>query len=110
MTGDWSAPDVDIFDADDKLVLLVYMPGVSNPDVNIEGNELRIEARSEYSEPRDATRMSAEFEPANFRRAFVLPVDVEPSKISAKVTNGVLRLEVPKAEEAKVHRIEVKSD
>ena len=105
----WTMPDVDIYETGDRLVLLADIPGVSAPDINVDGNELTIEAKSEYSEPTDATRLSAEFEPRSFRRAFTLPADVDTDGITADVNDGVLRIELPKSEAAKVHKIEVKS-
>ena len=40
--------------------------------------------------------------------SFVLPMKVEPAKVEATYRNGVLEVHLPKAEEAKGHRVPVK--
>jgi HSP20 family protein len=105
----WSVPRVDIIETDEKVVLFADMPGASKPDIHIEGDELTIEARTAYSEPEQAEKLYSEFEPRNYSRSFVLSADIERENISAVITNGVLKLEMPKSARAKVHKIEVKS-
>lgn len=107
---EWYVPAVDICETDDKLVLLLDMPGVANPELNIDGNDLTIEARTEYAEPDDATLIAGEFGPRNFRRSFSLPAGIDSAGITAAAKAGVLRVELPKSAEAKVHKINVKSE
>jgi HSP20 family protein len=45
----------------------------------------------------------------SFRRSFQLPANVQDDKIEATLTNGVLRLRVPKMEQPKPTRIEIKA-
>jgi HSP20 family molecular chaperone IbpA len=51
----------------------------------------------------------AEIGVAQFRRSFVLSGDLDTSRIEAQVRNGVLKLRVPKHEQAKPRRIEVRA-
>lgn len=49
-----------------------------------------------------------EVQTPQYRRSFTLSRELDPAKIEANLSNGVLRLRIPKAEEAKPRRIEVK--
>jgi len=109
LSEEWLAPDVDIYETDDRLVLVVDIPGCDNPDVRVDENELSIRAKCEYAEPREATCIRAEFQPQHYRRVFNLPAGINADDINAHVENGVLRLELPKSEETKVHKIQVKA-
>ena len=50
-----------------------------------------------------------EYRVSDFYRSFILSDEVERSRISAELKNGVLRLVLPKAERARTRRIEIKS-
>lgn len=104
------APDVDVYETDDKLVLLMDIPGVTNPEIDVDGNELTVTARTEYAEPDSAKIALAEFGPRNFRRSFSLPAGIDYAGVQAKANNGVLRVDLPKSDEAKIHKIKVQSD
>ncbi len=105
----WYRPRVDIFNLEDKVVLAADVPGVTDPDITVSENELVIEAKSQYSEPQDATKVFGEFEPKNYRCAFTLSADIDRDAISASVTDGMLRIEMGKSSQAKVHKIPVKT-
>jgi len=110
--GSW-APAVDIFEKGDDLVIRAEIPGVEKDDIDIhvENNTLSIrgERRREkdYVEDR-AYRAERIF--GSFVRTFRLPRTVDSSRISASYRNGVLELQIPKAEEAKPKRIEIKAN
>ena len=109
--GSW-APAVDIFEKDDDLVIRAEIPGVNKDDIdiNVESNTLSIRGErkreEEYEEDR-AYKMERVF--GSFVRTFRLPRTVDSSRISANYTNGVLELQLPKADEAKPRRIEIKA-
>lgn len=107
---EWVAPEVDIYETEETLVVVADIPGVSEPDVRVDGNELTIEARSEYAEPEGVSRPAAEFGPKNFRRVFALPADIDTAGIRASVSDGVLRVELPKSEAARVHKVPIKAE
>lgn len=106
----WYRPRVDIFNLEDKVVLVADVPGVTEPDITVSENELSIEARSQYSEPDDAKKVFGEFEPKNYRCAFTLSADIDKNSIKASVTDGALRIEMGKSQRAKVHKIPVKTN
>ena len=103
-------PAVDIEEQEDAYVVEAEVPGVKREDVNIEvvGNELlitgEIKERERKGTVRRRTRRMGRFE---FR--VTLPEQVDPAKIEAKLTDGVLAVRVPKSEPAQRRRIEIKS-
>lgn len=101
-------PPVDIYETSEGLVVVADLPGVSkeNLDVQVKDDILTIQAHSK----KQATGNSVfkEFELVNFFRQFQLSDKVDSNNISAELKHGVLTLKLPKAEEAKPKRIEVK--
>jgi HSP20 family protein len=103
-------PAVDIEELEDAYVVEAEVPGVKREDVNIEvtGNELTISGEIKVRERegiiRRRTRRAGEFE---FR--VVLPNEVNPEGVDAKLNDGVLTVRIPKAKRAQRRRIEVKS-
>ena len=101
-------PPVDIFEKEDRLVGLADLPGVSKEgiEVRVDNNILTIQAKPE--EGYQATPLYEEYELLPFFRQFELNEEIDQDKIQADLKNGVLRLELPKAEKAKPKSIEVK--
>lgn len=85
------------------------MPGVEKEslEIMVEGNELTIIGRRKTELPEDHL-CYCESPQADYRRMFELGPDVDTSKISAEMKQGVLRLRLPKSEKAKPKHIEVK--
>ncbi len=59
--------------------------------------------------PEGARALHEEYQVGDFYRSFILSDEVERTRITADLKNGVLRLTLPKAERAKTRRIEIKS-
>lgn len=104
-------PPVDIYETDESIVLLADMPGVSdkNIEVSVEEDTLSIIGRVDAPPPTGARAVYQEYESAPFRRMFVLSDEIRRDGIEGKMQNGVLRLTLPKAEEAKVRKIQIKA-
>ena len=85
------------------------MPGVNKQglEVTVEGNELTIIGRRASDVP-EGELCYCESPQADYRRVFELGPDVDTSKISAEMQQGVLKLRLPKSEKAKPKQIEVK--
>ena len=104
----WS-PLVDIEEEDDAYVIEAELPGIKREDVTIElvGNELMItgevKERVRKGIIRRETRRRGRF---SFRVA--LPEQVDPERVEATLSEGVLTVRVPKSERAQRRRIEVK--
>jgi HSP20 family molecular chaperone IbpA len=104
-------PKVDIYERGKDTILLANMPGVDEKsvDINLDKNVLTIIGRAEL-EKHDNYRLAyAEYETADYQRSFTLSNEINTNKIEAIVKNGVLRLVLPKAEEAKPKKINVKA-
>ena len=103
-------PRVDIFESNEAYVLEADLPGVKKDDleVEIERNVLRIAAtrKSERGEELQGLHVERATN-ARFARSFTLGREVDADKIEARFTDGVLRLTLPKKEQALPRRISV---
>jgi HSP20 family molecular chaperone IbpA len=104
-------PRVDIYENKDSLFLLADMPGVDEKtvDIELEKNVLTITGRVENGQVKDAAMMYSEYEIGDYERVFTLSDQIDRDKIVATVKNGVLKLELPKAEEVKPKKIAIKA-
>ena len=104
-------PRVDIFENKDSLFLVADMPGVDEKtvDIELEKNVLTITGRVDNGRINDATMMYSEYEIGDYERVFTLSDEIDRDKIVATVRNGVLRLELPKAEKVKPKKIAIKA-
>lgn len=104
-------PGADVYETEDGLVVVADMPGVDerSVDINVERNVLTIEGRVEPEELADYQLIYREYEPGDYRRAFILSDEVDVGKIEASVKHGVLRIDLPKAEATKPRQIAVKT-
>jgi HSP20 family protein len=105
------SPAVDIFESDDRISLLADMPGVKGKDLKIDlrDNVLTLSGRVEVSPPDKETSVLCEFESGTYFRQFTLSETIDQAKIDAKLSDGVLRLELPKLERARPRQIAVKA-
>lgn len=104
-------PLVDIYENKDALFLIADMPGVDEKtvDIELEKNVLTIAGRVENGRIPGATMMYSEYEIGDYERVFTLSDEIDREKIVASVKNGVLRLELPKAEKVKPKKIAIKA-
>jgi HSP20 family protein len=102
-------PDVDIYETQDALWLWADMPGVDEKSiqVNLVGDVLTIEGQVATGEYENLRPVYAEYHVGNYLRRFTIESDIDSSRIQARMKNGVLEIELPKAEAAKPRRIEV---
>ena len=110
--GAW-IPSVDIFENKDQIVLEAELPGMNREDfdLSIENNviTLRGERRFEKKDEGDNYHR-VERSYGTFLRSFTLPQSVSAEGAQAEYKNGVLRVSLPKREEVKARRIEIKSE
>jgi len=106
--GSWpnmvTVPAVNIMEKQDHFEITLAAPGMKKDDFNIdvEGNLLTISAETEQKkDEKDERRTRQEFNYTSFSRAFTLPDGVQKDKIDASYENGLLKLNLPKTEEAR---------
>ncbi len=102
-----SVPAVNVSENDDFFTLEVAAPGKSKNDFNLELDNgtltISSEERNEEEKKDDKGRFTRrEFSYSSFKRAFSLPETVDVEKISAEYKDGVLVINLPKKEDAKV--------
>jgi HSP20 family protein len=107
--GSW-APAVDIYEHDGNLVLKAELPGIDpkDVDVRVENNVLTLRGERKFDE--EVKRESChrvERAYGTFGRSFTLPNVVDTQNIKAEFKDGVLRVTMPKREEAKPKQIQV---
>ncbi|MEK7704164.1 MAG: Hsp20/alpha crystallin family protein [Myxococcota bacterium] len=105
------APRADIHENGDVITLWADMPGVDEAHVNItlDKDVLTIQGTSVEDELTNHAVSYREYAERDFRRSFSLSSEIDRTKISATVRDGVLKLVLPKSEPAKARRIEVKA-
>lgn len=110
--GGWAFMASDVFDDDDKVVVRIEAPGMRREDFNIElqGDTLTVwgEKRSDLEVSRGRYSV-VQCAYGSFRRDVVLPVAVKADKTKATYRDGVLRIELPKSDDARARRIAVKT-
>jgi len=104
----WLQPQVNIVETKEAYLLEAEMPGVSKDglEVLLEGNELTIIGRRSHAVT-GAELVYRESYDRDFRRAFELDPSIDTQKIKARMDNGVLHLELPKAEKVKPRKISI---
>jgi len=104
-------PRADIFETEKQVTIIADMPGVSESsvDITLEKNTLTIRGFVEPENHPDYTLSYAEYGIGDYERSFVLSNEIAQDRIEASVRNGVLRLVLPKQEEAKARKIQVKT-
>jgi HSP20 family molecular chaperone IbpA len=104
-------PPVDIYENEQGLMLLADVPG-AQPErlhVTLERHVLNIWAEVEDHAPEGYSSTYREYEVGDFERQFTLSGDFDAEKIEASLTDGVLRLTIPRAAEAAPRTIKVKA-
>lgn len=102
-------PDVDIYETPEGLWLWADMPGVDEGslEVHVSDGVLAIEGRVALQEYDNLNPVYTEYNVGNYSRRFSLSNEIDTEHIKARMTQGVLTLELPKAERAKPRRIAV---
>jgi HSP20 family protein len=106
------SPSVDIFENDNSIMVLADMPGVKAQDLNIDLRESVLTLTGRVTTPEGTKEVDVlrEYQTGMFFRRFTLSEAIDQGKIDAKLTDGVLRLELPKVERARPRQITVRTD
>jgi HSP20 family protein len=105
------APALDISERKDAYLVTVELPGVDLDDLELTLEEGMLTIQGERHFAHDSSEQQfhrIERRYGAFRRSITLPAHVQADAVEATIEDGVLQLVVPKAEEAKPKRIEVR--
>jgi HSP20 family protein len=106
-----SVPAMDIAEYENEYAAIVELPGVKKEDVKItyEKNVLTVEGvRKPYEIPQDARLLLNEMHVRDFSRSIRVPVEIDATAISAKLENSILKVVLPKSQEARARTIAIK--
>ena len=104
-------PFTDIYEDKNSFTLLADMPGVNDKrvEVTLEDDILTIVGQQNSVPQQGLEMLHRGYQEGIFKRSFTISTPVDRAKINAKISNGVLTVILPKAEQAKPRRIEVSS-
>jgi HSP20 family protein len=108
-TTTWS-PAVDIFETEGEIVVKAELPGVDRKDItlNLENNILTVRGERRFEkETKEENYHRIERAYGGFSRSFSIPATVDEEKIRADYKDGVLKIALPKKEQAKAKQIHI---
>ena len=97
---------VNVSEQDDAYVLSALVPGLKAEDLNIQVLENVVSIEGEYHSA-DTEYLLNELPSGSFRRALRLPTEIQAEKVEAKITDGVLTLNLPKAESSRPKKVNI---
>jgi HSP20 family protein len=104
-------PSMDVAETDKQIELSIELPGLQQKDVDISVSDDMLTIRGEKkaeTEQKDKNFRRVERVYGTFYRVIELPPGIDPSTINATMSNGVLRITIPKPARAETKKIEVK--
>lgn len=106
----WAFLGADVFEDDDKVIVRLEAPGMRRDDFHVEldGDVLLVRGEKRFDREAGSGRyrvMQCAY--GQFRREVALPVPVQADKTTASYRDGVLRIELPKAESARARKVDV---
>ena len=107
--GAW-APNVDIYEDKDRLILEAELPGMSRDDfeISVENNVITLRGERKFEKKTEGDNYHrVERAYGSFTRSFTLPQTVTAEGATADFENGVLKVGLPKREETKARKIEI---
>ena len=104
-------PPVDIYEDAEGIHVQADMPGVSKDrlTVQVDRDTLLIEGEAKIEMPEGMNALYADVRSTRYRRSFTLSSELKSDAIDANLKDGVLSVRIPKREEAKPRRIEVRT-
>jgi HSP20 family protein len=108
--GQPAFPAINVWESENALHAELELPGLSMQDleVSVKDSELSIKGEFKDKAAKGATYHRRERSQGSFQRVLRLPVGVDADKVEARLENGVLSIDLPKAEAAKARKIEIK--
>lgn len=102
-------PAVDVRETEEEIVVYADLPGVEKEDIQLEVKDhtLVLTGKRKQLASAEDGWLRREAPWGQFFRAFSLSADVKANQVTANFKNGVLEVHLPKAEEAKPHRVKI---
>ena len=94
-------PSANVRETEDEYVIELAAPGLEKDEFRVEVQEGVVIIEGNHDEERDEQYHRKEFKTTSFKRSFRLPQSVIADKVDAKYAHGILKLTLPKREEAK---------
>lgn len=103
-------PPVDVIEDSTGITVFADLPGVPKDKLNlqVDADSLVIEGELSLALPESMEASHAEVGLPRYRRVFTLSKELDPGKVSAELSQGVLKLRIPKAEHAQPRRVDIK--
>lgn len=101
------APPVDIYENPDEVLLVADVPGATRESITIDLHQDQLTLLARRAENGAQGRNAGNAR--DYYRSFLVPQGIDGARIAAELSNGVLRVRLPKAEAAKPRRIEVRA-
>jgi len=111
-TTSWS-PSGDIFENEGEIIVKAELPGMDRKDIflHLENNVLTLRGERKFEkETKEENYHRIERSYGNFSRSFSIPATVDDEKIRADYKDGVLKIALPKKEQAKPKQIKIATD
>lgn len=107
-----SFPAFNVWSNEEGAILTSELPGVrmEDLDITVTGKEVTVKGARKEGEEFDARYLRRERPAGEFTRSFELPYQIDSAKVEAKLTNGVLRIALPRSEGDKPRKIAVSAD
>lgn len=104
-------PDIDIFEDESGVTLMADLPGVDKEglDIQVDNETLTIDAKAELDMPEAMQAVYADIRATRYQRSFSLSSELDGDKAEARLKDGVLSLWIPKREQYKPRKIEIRN-
>ena len=106
------APRVDIYQTQDAVKVKAVLPELNSDDINVDSSENTLTIKGEFKneeEAKEGDYLYQERRYGSFCRSFTLPNGIQTDKADAIMEDGILTINIPKAEEAKPRTIKIKA-
>ena len=103
-------PAAEVSESDGDVTVKLEVPGVEKDQLHVSVTEDEVTVRGETrkeTEEKKKNYYRQEIRYGAFQRTITVPADVDPAKASAELKQGILRITLPKAEQAKARRVDV---
>jgi HSP20 family protein len=103
-------PAAEVAESDGDVIVKLEVPGVEKDQLHVSVTEDEVTVRGETRKETEEKKKSyhrQEIRYGAFQRTMPLPADVNPAKASAELKEGILKITLPKAAQAKAHRVDV---